>query len=181
MTKDITPWANQALATAPASLTTDSMRSIPDKDIEEYLADRLWDMWESHHRDTDAFLKRLPAGAHAFFITWLIEAEVENGGFHQLFWNGHENTAKQAPLAFEYFDAAAHADVVRAALTSRKAEAGWMRVLRVIGNYAWSLRMSKLHAFDEAFYKLPAVLSPLRISKIRSCPDMFVPHASTEP
>jgi hypothetical protein len=169
------PWAQNNIHRTHAELTIESITAVADCDLEEYLADRLWGAWQSAGVETNAFLDALNPGAQAFFVTWLVAAEVENGGFHQLYWNGYEEIAGLAPAAFEYFNAKSHAAVVREAIGARASRKILMNLLRLVGNYQLSVRWAtRLEAIDDKYFKLPNVLSARRIEKIKAHPELFL-------
>lgn len=60
-------------------------------------------------------LDRLTAPQRAYFVAWVLDAEVRNGGFAQYFVNSSGGTAGDAVAAFEAIGAAGHAAVVRRA------------------------------------------------------------------
>jgi hypothetical protein len=45
-----------------------------------------------------------PPGVRALYVTWEVEAEVNNGGFHQYYWNTGDRYSEQAVDGFEFFE-----------------------------------------------------------------------------
>jgi hypothetical protein len=60
---------------------------------------------------------RLTAPQQAYYVCWLLDAEVRNGGFAQYFVNTSGDTAGEAVGALEAVGATAHAVVVRRAVS----------------------------------------------------------------
>src|SRR5215471_12031523 len=67
-------------------------------------------------------LNRLPEGLRAFFAVWLVDAEVNNGGFCQYFWNRGDSGVGVAVFGFRLLGADDHAALMEEAVEIWKQE-----------------------------------------------------------
>src|SRR5437016_1196463 len=64
-----------------------TLRAIPDDELEQALFDyAIGVIWDDNEPRFDNF-RSLPIGIQALYTTWTVDAEVNNGGFNQYFWN----------------------------------------------------------------------------------------------
>ena len=111
------------------------------------------------------------------YLTWVVEGEVNNGGFNQYYYNTDGQFASEAVEAFEYFGATQHAALMREANATRVAEAELMQKFKDEGTlqaFSESYKYSKLRPLDERFMKLTEDLSQLRIARVRQAPEQFI-------
>ena len=159
-----------------SEVTVDLIKSASDDEVEQLIMDAVESRLSEFNYDTARLLATLPIGVRALYLTWVVEAEVENGGFNQLYWNGYGKFANDMVKAFEYFAATKHAVLMREAIQVREKEKFLMGFLKLIGNlhaFSYSCRWSKLDPLDDKFYDIPEKLSSLRVPKIRSNPASF--------
>jgi hypothetical protein len=150
-------------------LTPAILASIPDAEVEQAVVDFvLAKIGEDYEHELEIVAK-LPIGAQALYITWLVDAEVRNGGFDQYYANPSGKFADQAPEAFEFFSAREFAALMREANSVRALDAEKQRIERKSDAEA----ESRLGPLDKQFYALKEDLSALRIAKIRSMPQFF--------
>jgi hypothetical protein len=97
------------------------------------------------------------------FAVWTLEAEVNNGGFDQFFFNSSGELALEALGGLEMIGADAMADIVRRALAvfpsggpTRKREKRWLQtdVLGESAKHQWS-------QLDKEYYRYPDDISTL--------------------
>jgi hypothetical protein len=168
-------------ATQPATnvhtrLDPNALRSIPDADVEQAVVDYVISKLDGHEDREAQIVKSLSAGVRATWLTWIVEAEVNNGGFNQYYYNTDGVFASEAVAAFEYFGAKEHAALMSEANSVRAAEAAEMAQFKQQGTLeaiSESYEHSKLGPLDERFYKLTEDLSKLRIARIRQTPEEF--------
>jgi hypothetical protein len=63
-------------------------------------------------------LRALPAGVRAIYTTWLVDAEVNAGGFHQFFFNSSGQYAGDALAGYELLGAEDYAAIMRSAIAT---------------------------------------------------------------
>jgi len=158
-------------------LTPEILKSIPDDQVEQAVIDYVDEKIGDDSDHEVAIVAKLPIGAQALYITWWVEAEVNNGGFNQYYWNNAGKFSDQAAEAFEFFSAHEHAALMREANSVRALEADKMKKFKDRGTmeaFAESYKESQLGPLDTRFFETKEDLGALRISKIRSNPEFFV-------
>ena len=63
-------------------------------------------------------IRALPAGVRAIYTTWLVDAEVNAGGFHQYFFNSSGQYAGDALAGYELLGAEEYAAIMRSAIAT---------------------------------------------------------------
>lgn len=109
-----------------AEISSASLKSLEGEDLD--LA--VYDYVETHlsgANDPTSALRSLPRGLQIFYLSFLVEAEVMNGGFNQFFWNSsgemaelvapalRELKANEAARIFDEALAVAHTEVATTA------------------------------------------------------------------
>jgi hypothetical protein len=158
------------------TLDVETLRGIPDDELEQAIVDYVVGKLEAN-ADEDAVLKSLSEGNRALWLTWAVEAEVNNGGFSQYYFNSAGKQASEAAAAFDFFAAPEHAALMREANAVRQKEAAGMReheAEHTLESFSESREVSKLGPLDDRFYALKEDLSALRIAKIRQSPELFL-------
>jgi hypothetical protein len=153
-----------------------TLASIPDNKLEQAIIDYAATKLEGHHEREAQMVATLAIGVRALYLTWVVEAEVNNGGFNQYYWNTEDQFADQAVGAFEFFSATKHAALMREANRVREDERRTMEKYKNRGTldaFSDSYDESKLGPLDERFYKMDENLSALRIKKVHSEPNLF--------
>lgn len=160
-----------------SSLDPDVLSEIPDDKLEQAIVDyvsiKIGDDWENMEETIDA----LPTSFRGFFVTWMLEAEVNNGGFNQFFWNSYGYWAEDAISALEDYGAKDHAEITKKAVAMFLSEADSHRKFREVGTleaFSESYKHTDLGDLDNEFYALEESLSELRIAYVRRNPDKFI-------
>jgi len=68
-------------------LTPEILAGVPNDMLEQTIVDFVLAFREWPEDRLLALLTGLPAGFSTVYTTWMLDAEVTNGGFHQYFWN----------------------------------------------------------------------------------------------
>jgi hypothetical protein len=117
----------------------------------------------------------LPRPAQVFYVTKMIDLEVCNGGFHQLFCNAPE-FAMLGSDAFRELGSLTAATLTARAVERRTQEQS-AAVHQLDGatleDFAASADESSLHEFDAPFYEIADGLAGLRVLFARSHPEAF--------
>jgi hypothetical protein len=160
-----------------SELTPEILVTIPDDEVEQAIIDYIWEEWKKHGWRREDLSQELSPGLNAILLTWEVEAEVNNGGFNQYYFNSTGPFAEDAVKAFEFFSASQHAQLMREAIKVRAAEEAEMQKFKdenTLEAFSESYKATKLGDLDERFYDLKENLSELRIAKIRARPDLFM-------
>jgi hypothetical protein len=143
-----------------------------EQSLIDYISVKIGDKFEQEREIVSA----LKVGLRALYITWWVEAEVNNGGFNQYYWNSAGRFADEAPNAFVYFGAEQYAELMREANRVHAAEFDAIDKHQSMGTieaFSASYGESKLGPLDDRFYALTENLSAMRIAKIRAMRDDF--------
>lgn len=159
-----------------AQLDPPTLRSVADADVEQAIVDYAISKIDGHYDDEVEIIGRLSPGVRATYLTWIVEAEVYNGGFNQYYFNTNGKFAAAAVDAFDYFGAKQHAALMREANEVRASETAKMAKFKEQGSleaFSESYEHTKLGPLDHRFYGLTENLSQLRIARIRQKPEQF--------
>lgn len=152
------------------------LSAISDENVEQAIADYAFQKLEGKSDREREIVNGFSPGVRALFVTWVVEGEVNNGGFNQYYWNTSGQYAGEADKAFEFFGAKKHAELMREANRIHSEEAATMEEYRKRGtlqDFSDSYKATKLGPLDERFYRIDENLSALRLAKIRSSPALF--------
>jgi hypothetical protein len=152
------------------------LRSIKDDDLEQAVIDYAISKLEGKHEQEKTVLGSFSPGVRALYLSWVVEMEVNNGGFSQYYFNTGGESADEAVEAFEFFEATQHARLMREANGIRAQEAAAMAKYKDAGTLealAESYEHTKLGSVDERFVNLTENLSELRVARIRRTPEQF--------
>lgn len=158
-------------------LTTDILAALKDEEIEQVVFDNI-----SVNIGDDTLTERekvgtLTRGQRAIYVTWMVEAEVNNGGFNQFYFNSSGQLADLAEEAFRTIGAGQFADLVKKANSIyddiredlEKYNDG------TIESFSNSYKGNPLNDLDAAFYKLDdSQLNQLRLKYIKNNISEFV-------
>jgi hypothetical protein len=159
-------------------LDEDIVASIPDDELEQAILDHVLDVKLGRNfKHADEIIPNLSPGLRMVYATWVLEGEVNNGGFNQFFWNNSEKLAAHAVAGFRLLGANGLAAVVERAIAIFSSEEPVQRKFkeqRTLEAFSESYKHTRLSDLDKEFYALAESLSPIRISYIRSHPGEFV-------
>jgi hypothetical protein len=171
--KILDDFANRTIYRA---LSPQILASIPDEKLEQAVFDYAASKLEGHYDDEETIINQFPPGVRALYVTWDVEAEVNNGGFHQYYWNTADRYSRQAVEGFEFFGAVKHTALMREANSIRAKEVSALAKFRKENTaeaFSESSDASHLGSLDERFFGLDENLSVLRVAKIRAMPVLF--------
>lgn len=159
-----------------SSLSVETLNSVPNDKLEQAIVDYIADKIYANGRNGKD-LTILSEGCRALWLTWIVEGEVNNGGFNQLYWNTDDAHNAELVEAFEFFGAVEHAKLMARANNARAKEAKRQQKYKdenTLQAFSDSYKETDLGSFDTEFYDLTDDLSSLRIAKIRKTPELFV-------
>lgn len=126
----------------------------------------------------DDVVRGLPPGTRAIYTTWLVDIEVNNGGFNQFFFNPHGRHAGLALAGYELLGAEDYAAVMRAAIATHEAERRTMARFYDAGTleaFSESYRHTGLSEVDQRYYSLGDRIYDTWAAFVRSRPELFAP------
>ena len=161
-----------------SELTADILSEIPDADLELAVVDYIQDVkLRGDYSNEYDIISELSAGQQAVYTTWILEAEVNNGGFTQYFFNTNAQFLDEVLAGLKLIRADGFYRITQKAIEIYKsdhqkyAEAhGDNSVEAFLGLY----NGGNLEESDKAFFSYPDNLSQLRITYIREHPAEFI-------
>jgi hypothetical protein len=98
----------------------------------------------------------LPPGVRAIYTTWLVDAEVNAGGFHQYFFNSSGQYAGDALAAYELLGAEEYAAIMRSAIATYEIDRGQLAPVEAEDpeTFAVSPVHAALREIDQRYYAL---------------------------
>lgn len=160
-----------------ASLDLPTLRQIKDEQLDRVILDYVFDRIDrSPEAKRDAVLS-LPSAFRTVYLSWLVEAEVLNGGFNQYFWNSSSDFADLTPAALTEIGSPEAARIMRQAIVTANAE--WPITSRfreegTVEAFIESYKHTRLNDYDGPFTSLAERFPALRLRYIRANEQAFV-------
>ena len=173
ITASLKAFSNRKIYT---QLNPPTLRSVSDADVEQAIIDYVIAKLDGRYDEEVEIVGALSPGVRATYLTWIVQAEVNNGGFNQYYFNTDGRFASEAVDAFEYFGATQHAALMREANAVRASEEAEMAKFKERGSveaFSESYKHTQLGPLDDRFHRLAENLSEMRIVRIRQMPEEF--------
>lgn len=159
-------------------LTARIIRDTPDNELEQVIVDYI----KTKIPDDDfefSVVLHMSLGLQMIYSTWLLESEVNNGGFNQFFINSSGEFADMALKSLKLLGATDFYSIMQRAIDIFEAEKRnpELQDLYAQGTaqaFSETYQLTKLGECDDDFYKLGDRLSKLKIQYVRSHPKEFV-------
>ena len=158
-------------------LTSEIIKSIPDDKLEQSIMDNIDTNFKKGEEYTLDKISKLTKGQQAVFSTWWLEAELNNGGFNQFYFNSSGQFSKMAEIGFKKIGAEKFSE-----LTSRSNKIFSENKERLeefddgtMESFSESYKDNPLNDLDTEFYKLyeSENIGDLRIKYIRENMNEF--------
>lgn len=169
-------------------LTIEILNSINDDNLEQTIIDNIYaklDSGNSYEKDYQ-IIKSLSKGRQAVFATWGLEAEVNNGGFNQYFYNiaSSGQYAEEAREGFKLIGANKYSELTQRAIDTVMKNAKSLSKFRdgTLENFSKSYKNNPLNNLDTEFYALDKIenISKLRIRYIKEHKAEFIDEQTQE-
>ena len=141
-------------------LTGDLLRSLDDHRLIEVIMDHVNLKTAAQSNREHEIISKMSAGMRMVYSTWWVEAEVENGGFHQYFWNTHGEFAFMALEGYRLLRLDGYVTLLLNAIDVFLREEPTQELFRpesveeMLEKYVEARKYSSLPELDDAFYKL---------------------------
>lgn len=110
LSSELIDYANRDVQT---SLSTSRIDEASDDNLLQLVKDNLLSKMKKDLSNESAVFRDFSSGRQAIYTIWQIEAEVNNGGFHQLFTSTAGNFIENAETAFKAIQASQFAGFIR--------------------------------------------------------------------
>ncbi|WP_340200911.1 DMP19 family protein [Ascidiimonas sp. W6] len=159
-------------------LTAGILDSISDDKLEQTIFDNIYEIIGDDYENELKNVKKLSKGQQAFFATWIIEGEVNNGGFNQFYFNSSGQYAEMAEVGFMTIGAEKFAELTKRA--NKIYSENKKRLAEfddgTMESFSESYKDNPLNDLDTEFYNLydSEKIGELRIKYIRENKDEFI-------
>ncbi|WP_431257836.1 DMP19 family protein [Roseateles chitinivorans] len=175
--REIERHAREEAASRPrvTSLNDDAWRLIPDERLDAAVMAYINGRAFSQIGEPES-LAALPRGFQIFHLSFILEAEVANGGFHQFFWNIPGQYLRQVPAALQALGANEAAVMFEQAWQVADQDSPRLAPFKADGSlqaFSASYRDSPLNAFDDPFMALAARFPALRVEYLKQRIEQF--------
>ena len=159
-------------------LTAEILQAVPDDQLEQTVFDNIYEIIGEDYENELQNVQRLTKGQQAIFSTWIVEGEVNNGGFNQFYFNSSGQYANMAVEGFETVGAIKFAHLMKEANKLYASINGDLEKFDdgTLESFSESYNENPLNELDDKFYDLDEA-EPLwksRVRYIRAHIDQFV-------
>lgn len=159
------------------NLSPEILASVADERLEQAVMDSIDTRFEVGEPFTLEKISQLTEGQQAVFSTWWLEAEVNNGGFNQFYFNPFGQFAQMAEVGFKTIGAEKLSALTKKAnkIYSENKERLEAFDDGTAESFSESYKDNPLNALDAEFYQLNDLedIYTLRVKYIRDHPDQF--------
>jgi len=159
-------------------LTTEILDSISDDELEQAIFDNIYEVIGDDFENELKNVKKLSKGQQALFSTWIIEGEVNNGGFNQFYFNSSGQYAEMAEVGFMTIRAVKFSELTKRAnkIYSKNKERLEEFDDGTMESFSESYKDNPLNDLDTEFYNLydSEKIGELRIKYIRENKNEFI-------
>ncbi len=159
-------------------LTPEIIDSISDKKLEQAIFDNIYEGIKNDFDNELQNIEKLSKGQQAFWSTWILEGEVNNGGFNQFYFNSSGQFSEMAKKGFKTIGATRYADLT--SLANKIYVENKERLEEfddgTLESFSESYKDNPLNKLDDEFYELgnEENISELRIKYIREHKVEFI-------
>jgi hypothetical protein len=161
------------------SLDKSTVRGLAPEDVEIAVVEFVDRQIQSSEDRCNAVLS-LTRGLQVFYLSFIVEAEVMNGGFNQFFWNSSSEYAELIAPALRELGASEAAEIFEQALAVANAEIETTAEFRrssTLEAFSASYEHTRLNEFDSRFCKLAEQFPALRLAIIHTNEPTFFPDS----
>jgi hypothetical protein len=157
-----------------SGFSTEELAAIPDEQLVDAVLGVVWASGTG--LDEATLVKILDASPEGFGVVhsvWLLDSEIQNGGFHQYFWNHKDVHVEITRRALARLGAMDHLALFEEALSVLQREPSGPSggsPQEVLEAFSQSAPTSALNPLDSRWYNLPE-LAPMLVAYLRANPE----------
>lgn len=160
-------------------LTRKILESIDELVFDRAVVDYVQLKVEQDYENEDAIISRMSPGIQAVYMTWWVQAEVDNGGLHQYFYNKGVDWAFKALEGYRLLGAPKHAAVMARAIEVYLHEEAQQAALRT-GNVVSMLEEYVEARKESALPELDRLFSEVRDESVIDLAFTYMRHHMEE-
>jgi Domain of unknown function (DUF4375) len=167
------PWPDERFR----RLTAELLASLSADEVPEAIVQHVHLRIGKDTEREPEIVRSLPSGVMAVYTTWLVDAEVNNGGFNQYFFNPAGQFAGDALAGYELLGAEPYAAVMRSAIATFEADRDRLAPfyeLHTPEALKESYKHTDLGEADQRYYALGDQVRNIWADAVRSRPELFV-------
>lgn len=156
-------------------MSPELLQTVSADEIGDVVLQHVQLRWGAVRNEADV-VAHLAAGVRAIYATFIVDAEVNNGGFNQFFYNPHGVLAGEALRGYELLGAEDYADVMRAAIATYEVERDKLAPFHDAGTleaFGESYEHTELGAVDQRYYTLGDRIYTVWAVAVRDRPELF--------
>jgi len=155
-------------------LTQEAIDTCLDDDLIQLVFDNISLKVEDDYDNSFETIQGLSEGRQAIYSIWLVEGEVNNGGFNQFYFNSSGEFAEMAVNGFELVGAVEYATLMKRANKIYAEQNIGDRQDRTIEDFSESYDDNPLNDLDTEFYDMQEDLYSLQVQFIRDNKKQFI-------
>ncbi len=161
------------------SLDEATVGALAEEDVEVAVIEFVERKLQASGKRRDALLS-MPRGVQVFYLSFIVEAEVMNGGFNQFFWNSSSEYAELVGPALRQLGDAEAAGIFEQAFAVANSEleaAAEFRRSGALEAFSESYQHTRLNEFDGHFCKRAERFPAMRFAIVRTNEPLFFGEA----
>lgn len=158
------------------SITVDVLRELSGEDLDQAISQYVDTRLEAANDEPSALIQ-LPRGLQVFYLSFILEVEVLNGGVNQFFSNSSSKMAQLIPAALRELGSPAAAKIFEEAHLVANEEASTRTSFKAEGtieSFMDSYKETALKIFDAPLCTLAEQFPALRAAYVRDQEDRFL-------
>ncbi len=159
-------------------LTSQIIDNTPDQELLQVVFDNLSEKQPTDYKKEYETVMRWNKSRQAIYMIWLLESEVNNGGYNQFYFNSSGQFSKHLPEALNFVGANKFANLTKQANDIFLKENSKITQHQdgTLDGFSKSYDDNPLNEFDQQFYKLYKTenLQQLQVNFIRKNKTEFV-------
>jgi hypothetical protein len=158
-------------------LTLEILQALPDEKLEGAISDHIRSKIGEDYEHEYKIVTALSKGFQMVYATSWVDAEVNNGGFNQYFWNSSGAFRMEALEGYKLIGATRHEQLLAEAIkvyTGIESKLKQQQEKGTLKAFSDSYKDNPLNKLDDQFYELKEDVSALRVRFIREHPDLFI-------
>ncbi|MGB0869634.1 MAG: DMP19 family protein [Flavobacteriales bacterium] len=164
------------------TLTSEIIDSLEDDKLLQTIFENIETNFEDGEQYTKEKISKLTKGQQAIFSIWMLQTEVNNGGFNQFYYNSSGQFSEMAKDGLEYVGAEKFSQLVDKANKAYSVIKDELESKNdgTIESFSKSYEDNPLNDFDDKFYKLEESenLDSLQIVFIKENKEEFIKERS---
>ena len=158
-------------------LSREDLENLDDMELEFAINNALFEYIGDNYRHEYKKIKKLSKELQYFYATWSFEAEVNNGGFNQFFFNSSNQFLSECSEGLAYYKANDYLLLLEDAIKVYNSEIDLHNRVKLKGTieaFSKSYEETDLNDIDDKFYSIDGSITQFRVEMIRKNLDVYL-------